>query len=270
VEKACSITGSGPLFEDKTEAAYHLALLGKPYSQHVSWYFHRDAYGQADGAVALYDMNRPTIIFLLGKDEAVSECLAYADLPDLAYAAYFPGHASIVSEFYRVLRPVEMLRMVLKRDEFESSSRKLARRRMPSDGRIVLLGPKHLEMLRELYSSEPGFLPDPYQYAAGGYLGIFGEGRLLAATGTHFVSEEHSFAMIGNVLTRPGYRRAGLATRIVLDQLGRLFERVETVCLNVDTGNSSAVKMYESLGFTAHCSYYEGIGVLRKVAANAL
>jgi len=269
LETTCETTGSTLLLTDKIGAAYHLALLDEPYSEHVYWHLHQDTDGQADATAALYSLSRPTIIFLLGEADAVGECLARADLPVLAYIAYFPQHAAALNKSYRVPKPVEMQRMVLTSDKFELSRHDFARQRPAIGGEPIVLRPPHVELLEELYASEPGFAPDPHQYATGGYLGIFAEDKLLAAAGTHFVSEEHSFAMIGNVVTRPGCRRLGLATRAVISQLARLFDRVETVCLNVAASNSAAVKMYESLGFTSHCTYYEGVGVLRKVAVNA-
>jgi ribosomal protein S18 acetylase RimI-like enzyme len=256
-----------PLFEDTIKAAYHLALLDEPYSQRVEWLYHHNAEGRADSAAALYDLGRPMILFLLGEADGLEECLAGAELPEYAYVAYFPEHAGVVHEAYSVPRPLQMQRMVLGRDAFRAAA---ARQAPNACDEAVVLGDEHLPLLEKLFSSEPGFRHDPYQYACGGYVGILGDGRLLAAAGTHFVSEENSFAMIGNVLTRPGHRRLGLATRVVACLLSRLFDRVETVCLNVGRGNAAAVKMYEPMGFATHCVYSEGAAVLRKVAASAV
>lgn len=252
-----------PLFEDRIKAAYHLALLDEPYSERVEWFYHRDAQGCADAAAAFYDVGRPKILFVLGDADGLEECLSGVELPEITYAAYFPEHAAAVHETYCVPHPREMQRMVLGRDAFRAGA---ARHTSRTDA--VVLRNAHLAMLEELFSSEPGFRSDPYQYACGRYLGILDGGQLLAAAGTHFVSEENSFAMMGNVITRPGHRRLGLATRVAAGLLSRLFDRVETVCLNVGSNNTAAVRMYESLGFSTHCVYYEGVGSLRQVAAS--
>ena len=253
-----------PLLEDRIKAAYHLALLDEPYSERVEWFYHRDAQGCADAAAAFYHVGRPKILFLLGDADGLEECLSGAELPEIAYAAYFPEHAAAVHKTYRVPHPLEMQRMALGRDAFRAGA---AGHTSTTDA-VAVLRNAHLPLLEELFSSEPGFRPDPYQYARGRYLGILDGSRLLAAAGTHFVSEENSFAMIGNVITRPEHRRLGLAARVVVGLLSRLFDRVETVCLNVGSDNTAAVKMYESLGFSTHCVYYEGVGALREVAAS--
>lgn len=259
-----------PLLDDKVEAAYHLALLDEPYRKRVSWQLHRGADGQADAAAAFYNLNRPTIVFLLGRPDALRKCLTRGEPPRLAYAAYFPEHTEVLNELYRIPRPVKMQRMALNRSDFALSPRDFKEDQPKIGAEPVVLRGAHLELLTELYSLEPGFRPDQHQYATGGYMGIFGDGKLLTAAGTHFISGERSFAMIGNVITRPSHRRLGLARRVVVSQLARLFNRVDAVCLNVSTINEAAVKMYESLGFSAHCTYYEGAGLLRGTRANAV
>lgn len=255
----------GLLLEDKVRAAYHLALLDEPYSKHAAWWRHNNAAGEITAAAALYGLSRPTIIFLLGDADGVQDCLERAELPELAYAAYFPEHAGVVGEAFVIPRPVQMQRMVLGRDTFRRLGAAAA---APENAgaEIVVLGRSHLPLLEEFYRLQQGYRPDPHQYQKGRYLGIIEGGQLLAAAGTHFVSESCSFAMIGNVVTRPDHRRRGLAKKAVTELLARLFGQVETVCLNVRTTGSAAVKLYESLGFTTHCTYYEGAGVLRTAA----
>jgi len=247
---------------DAVRAAYHLALLEPPYSRHVEWRGHRAPGGQLDAAAAFYHLSRPTIIFLLGEAGGVGGCLASADLPEHAYVAFFPEHQPVLDEFYLMPSKVEMVRMVLGRDEFV---------RHATDGlpEPVVLNDEHVDALDALYSFDTGFRPDAYQYSLGRYLGIFADGRMVAAAGTHFAAEDRSFAMIGNVLTHPDYRRRGLARLVVQRLLARLFGSVGTVCLNVRGDNAPGVKLYESLGFSARCTYREGCSVLRRMARNS-
>jgi predicted GNAT family acetyltransferase len=67
---------------------------------------------------------------------------------------------------------------------------------------------------------------------------------------------------IGNVYTRRDRRGRGLAsfvTGAVTAELLRLGLR--TVALNVNQRNAAAIRVYEQLGFTRYCAFYEGVAV---------
>ena len=252
-----------PLFRsDEIRAAYHLALLEWPYSGHVAWQRHRGPNGEIDAAVAFYSLSQPPIAFVIGDAAGVGECLAEAELPECAYQAFFPEHGGVLSGFYHIPRPVAMTRMVLGRDDFGNAA-------ASDGGREIVLGARHADALEELYSHEAGLRADRYQFEQGRYVGTFADGKLVAAAGTHFVSRSGSFAMIGNVFTHPGYRRQGLARQVVTGLLRRTFERADRVCLNVRYANRAAVNLYESMGFSAHCTYCEGLALLAPALASA-
>jgi len=255
----------GVLQDDAIASSYHLALLERPYREHVRWHEHADGSGRVDAVAALYDVHCPTVIFLLGEAEGVGRCLADARLPDLAYVACFEGHRQAFEQFYRLPGPAPMVRMVLERREWERRARAARCVAAPAP---VALNESHLEALHELFAAESGFQPDLHQFRMGRYMGIVDGGRILSAAGTHFVSRRHSIAIIGNVLTHPAHRRRGLATAVVRGMLLRLFDDAERVCLNVRRTNEAAVNLYASLGFAAHCSYIEGTALLRQTAAN--
>jgi len=251
---------------DEIRAAYHLALLEWPYSRYAAWQHHHGPDGEIDAAVTFYSLSRPTIVFLLGDASSVAECLAAAEPPGCAYLAFFPEHASMLNGFYRMPRHTQMTRMVLRRDDFERRAEASG-----GDPRTVVLdgGRTHLAPLEELYSHEAGLRPDRYQFDRGRYVGIFDRGKLVSAAGTHFVSRNGSFAMIGNVFTHPDHRQEGLGRAAVIELLRRTFAGVQKVCLNVRTSNRAAVNLYESLGFAAHCTYCEGMSVLGPALATA-
>ena len=247
----------GALFlSDVVPAAYHLALLEWPYSRHVAWQHHHGPRGEVDAAAAFYKLSRPTILFLLGSPGGIGECLKAADLPEFAYVAFFPEHRPVLDRFYDLPGPVDMVRMLLHRGHSNGLHARCG------CSHAVQLTHAHLPALLDLYGYEPGLRPDPYQFERGGYLGVFDNGALVAAAGTHFVSENNAFAMIGNVFTHPGHRRRGLARHVVASLVRRLPERVHKVCLNVRSDNVAAAKLYESLGFAACCTYREGASVL--------
>ena len=64
---------------------------------------------------------------------------------------------------------------------------------------------------------------------------------------------------IGNVFTRRDRRRRGLAGTVT-GAVARALRTmgISTVVLNVADGNSGARAVYERLGFTCYCSFYEG------------
>jgi ribosomal protein S18 acetylase RimI-like enzyme len=204
------------------------------------------------------------VLFVLGQPQAVGECLEQTQFPDFAYAAYFADQADVVNKRYELMRVISMLRMVMHRMNFAGASP------AANGSRPSILEPQHLDQLEELYRYDVNFRPDMHQYSRGRYMGIFDGGELLAAAGTHFLSYEHSFAMIGNIYTREDHRREGLARRTVSGLLTRLFETVDTVCLNVSEENTAAVNLYASMGFTTHCGYREGAAFRRNSHVEAV
>lgn len=248
------------LFSDAIAAAYHLALLERPYSDHVLWRAHRSLAGEMDAAAAFYSLRRPTIIFLIGDALGVDACLASGKMPDTAYVAHFPQHCRAVCRHYEQVQPALMHRMILSRAAFRGGSALAA----------TVLTRKDLPALEALYKHESGFRADMHQFDQGRYAGIYAGDSLVAAAGTHFVSPQTSIAMIGNVATHPEHRGCGYGRAVVLGLLRMLFEQVRCVCLNVRENNAPAVKLYQTLGFSTHCTYYESLCATRAKAANSL
>src|SRR5689334_15666291 len=80
---------------------------------------------------------------------------------------------------------------------------------------------------------------------------LFDEGeRILAAGGTHALVPTYRLAVLGNILTAPQARGQGYATAITATLVTTLFEQhFSTVVLNVFEDNSSAIRIYQRLGF---------------------
>ncbi|HWI17860.1 MAG TPA: GNAT family N-acetyltransferase [Vicinamibacterales bacterium] len=121
----------------------------------------------------------------------------------------------------------------------------------------------HLPQLKLLYADgesageSPDFFYDS-MVSDGVFFGVFEGEALVAAAGTHLVSRDEGAAAIGNVYTRRdrrgrGYSRA--ATSAVLQELKDL----PTIGLNVRADNTSAIRVYQSLGFIRHCEFVEAI-----------
>jgi ribosomal protein S18 acetylase RimI-like enzyme len=120
-----------------------------------------------------------------------------------------------------------------------------------------------LPALKALYADgeSTGESPDFFYNSMvtdGVFYGVFEGDELVAAAGTHLVSRDEGAAAIGNVYTRKDKRGRGhskVATSAVLQALKDL----PTIGLNVRADNTSAIRVYQSLGFIRHCEFVEAI-----------
>jgi ribosomal protein S18 acetylase RimI-like enzyme len=112
--------------------------------------------------------------------------------------------------------------------------------------------------LSRLYATEPGaafFLP--HMVDDGAFRGVRVDGDLVAAAGTHVLSEARGIAAIGAVYTAPGFRGRGFGRAVTVAVCRDLAERVPVVGLNVTVENAPARAIYDSIGFTPVHSYEE-------------
>jgi ribosomal protein S18 acetylase RimI-like enzyme len=92
--------------------------------------------------------------------------------------------------------------------------------------------------------------PGPFQERTlelGGYLGVRDGGKLVAMAGERL--RVPGFTEISAVCTDPAYRGRGLAARLSLAVAAAVQARGDTPFLAALTTNTSAVRLYESLGF---------------------
>lgn len=123
---------------------------------------------------------------------------------------------------------------------------------------VVSLGADDLDAVADLHDSDPGsafFLPEMLELNP--YVGIWEGGRLVASAGTHVVSRTYGVAAIGALITRPSHRGRGLAARALSALCSRLAGDFETIGLNVETGNTAALRLYDRLGFRRVFQYEE-------------
>jgi ribosomal protein S18 acetylase RimI-like enzyme len=122
----------------------------------------------------------------------------------------------------------------------------------------VPLGPDDLEAVVHLHSSDEGsafFLP--VMLDLNPFMGIWEDGQLMASAGTHVVSRRYGVAAIGAVITRPSHRGRGLGALVLSALCRRLADEYETIGLNVETSNESALRLYDRLGFRRVLQYEE-------------
>ncbi|MEU6349098.1 GNAT family N-acetyltransferase [Streptomyces sp. NPDC047072] len=112
----------------------------------------------------------------------------------------------------------------------------------------VRLGPADVPEILDLVArTKPGpFLKRTV--VLGTYLGIREEGRLIALAGERI--RPPGWTEISAVCTDPEHRGRGLATRLVRAVAAGIRERGDTPFLHAAETNTSAIRLYESLGFT--------------------
>jgi ribosomal protein S18 acetylase RimI-like enzyme len=81
----------------------------------------------------------------------------------------------------------------------------------------------------------------------GRYLGIRREGRLIAMAGERL--RPPGWTEVSAVCTDPEFRGRGLAARLTLAVAAGILERGELPFLHAATTNTSAIRLYEALGF---------------------
>ena len=72
---------------------------------------------------------------------------------------------------------------------------------------------------------------------------------IASAGGVHFCSTQYGVAALGNIATRPGRRGHGLAKAVTARVCRSLLRVVPELGLNVESGNTPAIRCYRSLGF---------------------
>ncbi|MEE8600973.1 GNAT family N-acetyltransferase [Euzebya tangerina] len=125
-------------------------------------------------------------------------------------------------------------------------------------GSAEVLSTDDLADLQALYDTDPGaayFLPSMLR--AGVFVGVREAGRLVAAGGTHVLSEQYGVAGLGGIITAPDARGRGHAAAVTARLSRLLLDRGLTVGLNVKASNAAAVGVYRRLGFIEIHRYVE-------------
>jgi predicted GNAT family acetyltransferase len=103
------------------------------------------------------------------------------------------------------------------------------------------------EILDLVARTEPGpYLPRTVEM--GTYLGIRHDGRLVALAGERL--HPPGWTEISAVCTDPDHRGRGLATRLVRAVAAGIRERGDHPFLHAAATNTTAIRLYESIGFT--------------------
>jgi GNAT superfamily N-acetyltransferase len=124
--------------------------------------------------------------------------------------------------------------------------------------------------LHAFYATYPDSTFTDDQLAHGVFYGVREEGTIVAAGGTHVIAAEYGLAAVGNIFVTPEARGRGLGGVVTAAIVGELLAGpCREVILNVVATNVPAMRLYQRLGFTAHCAYSEARAVLRQPDTSA-
>jgi predicted GNAT family acetyltransferase len=116
------------------------------------------------------------------------------------------------------------------------------------DAELVVLGPDDVPQMLALTA-----LTDPGPFRArtielGTYLGLRYDGELIAMAGERY--RLPGYTEISAVCTHPEHRGRGLATRLIRAVAAGIEQRGDRPFLHTGTSNLTAIRLYETLGFT--------------------
>jgi len=237
------------LERERVWSAYALADLDPPHASHARWLADDDA------VVLSYAGFDPPVLFAAGDPGQAGRLLAQVPAGRHMFTL-LATHRALLDDRVQESRETIMWRMVLRPEAFNASLAGGAQALSDDDlPQIVALFGDHAD--------RPDAF-DPVQLADHAFLGVWYGRQLVAAAGTHVVSEARGVAAVGNVFTHPGHRGRGLATRTTAAVVQELLRRpgMRTIVLNVARDNEPAVHCYERLGFWPFCAYHEGVGRL--------
>ncbi|MCK5053329.1 MAG: GNAT family N-acetyltransferase [Anaerolineales bacterium] len=233
---------------DPIWSAYALADLAPQHTAFCQWHH------SAAAVVLAYLGLTPPVFFATGHAEDVVALAAQVPPGEYQFTL-LPEHRFPLDPILSVQSELQMWRMSYKGDSPEIDPSLDTRR----------LSEKDLDSVVALFADHTD-RPDAFharQLEEGPFFGAFLEEELVAVAGVHVLSESASMAALGNVFTHPEHRGQGFG-RNVSAQVIRGLRRmdIQTIVLNVAKEHTTAVGLYQALGFQHHCGYYEGLAEL--------
>lgn len=244
------------LNKDRVYTAYALGDLEPTLFPRCRWWLAERIGAGADEEWALLLLFAglvPPALVCVGEPGGMSALFSQVPLPEQVHLICRKNHLEVAEVALDLKAPRQMVRMTLETDRFRPAGHECVRR----------LGPDDLGALQALYSVEADAADAfaPYQLMDGVFCGIGFDEELVSAAGTHLVAPTERIGAVGNVYTRPAYRRQGYAAACTSAVCRQLLDQELMVVLNVGTSNSSALNLYQRLGFQKYCVYYEVVGI---------
>lgn len=244
------------LVQDPFATAYMLGDLDPVYASYCTWFLAREE-GRDTSILQVYTGLSAPVIITYGTPTSLGALVArhFSELPARAHIHLMPEHLAVVDRSFELsgLRP--MVRMALVGAQFTPH-----RRELTGYSQVERLGHRDTGEIMQLFTHYPDSFFEPHQLSTGHYYGVRdASSTLVAVAGVHVVSRHEGIAALGNIVTHPDHRGRGLSSMVTSHLTGALVdEGIELFALNVERKNSSAIKVYEKLGFREHCTYLEG------------
>jgi ribosomal protein S18 acetylase RimI-like enzyme len=233
------------LEEDRLFGAYAICDLDEREFARTRWGVAFES-GEPVAVGLQYTGLAPQPLFVMGDADGVAALLRDVIKPRSGYLAVLPEQLTAVESVYRVDPGPPMVRMWVDRSSFR-----------PAPGPAARLLPAEIGDLNRLYNlGFTSWLPAA-SVAQGVYYGVRMRGRLVAAAGTHVISEHARLAAVGNVMTHRDYRGRGYAKVTTSAVTQELLRSCDQVVLNVRADNPPALAAYRALGFREHVRFDE-------------
>lgn len=244
-------------FSDRPAAhIYALVDLEEPFWSESRWYRRDDA---VVGLVKLPGQDMITVYAVATRDANATFELLDELLPDLCDGTLITGPTGL-AEHLRGRRPVSWAAPHVR---YELRDRTLAGQQAEAahaEGSLRHLDRADLPALTKLYDVEPGAaFFRPHMLDDDSFVGVFEHSALIAAAGTHVLSEGKGCAAVGGVYTHPDHRGQGHGRLATAGAVHRIADRISLIGLNVAFDNAPARSIYETLGFTAIHHYDEAL-----------
>ncbi|HSH21630.1 MAG TPA: GNAT family N-acetyltransferase [Candidatus Caenarcaniphilales bacterium] len=246
------------LERDRLRAAYAICDLDEKEFGRTRWGVATEN-GEVIAVVLEYTGLTPQPLFVAGDPVGVAAIVRDVVRPRLVYLAADAGHLPELQRVYRIDSGPPMIRMWVDHTSFR-----------PVSGVAVRLLPVEIGDLNRLYGlGFTSWLPAD-AIASGVYYGVRVGGRLVAAAGTHVVSEWAGLAAVGNVMTDADYRGRGYAKLTTGAVTQELLGTCEQVVLNVRSDNPPAIAAYRALGYREHCRFEERLAHRRRAGWDSI
>ncbi len=260
------------LARDPFATAYMLGDLDPTYAPFCAWWLASDGAAYAEGValgqrprtdvavLQVYTGLSAPVVLTHGTAAGISAILGtfINELPQRGHVHMSPDHLAVLDKYFTLERLRPMVRMGMRASQLVEPSPG-GESRLPGYGPVERLSHRDTGDIIELSQHYPDSFFEPQQLSSGHYYGIRSEaGILVAVAGVHIVSRSDRLAALGNIVTHPDHRGRGISTRTTAHLCRELAsEGIELFALNVERRNTSAMRVYEKLGFVDHCTYVE-------------
>lgn len=265
-ERLTTPTGAQPgiqrirsfLMSDPFAAAYMLGNLDPIYAPFSAWWMATEA-GQDVALLQVYSGLSVPVVITHGEPEAIDAILEafIQEIPHRSIVHMHPNHLGILDHYFTLDHIRPMVRMGLRREDFKAHDLEAA----PAPGYSAVSRLSHRDTgdIMALSVHYPDAFFEPHQLSTGHYYGIRSvAGELVAIAGVHTINRTDGLATIGNIVTHPEHRGKGLSTKVTSQLCRELMDDdIGLFALNVERRNSSAMHIYEKLGFAENCTYIE-------------